>query len=80
MMHTGMRATTDAAGWHRVRPRFYDQAGHETIYASRGNKHNHVIIRLTKIMNNLLEHLKICIFKLIFCVKNWLNLFKKKIL
>ena len=23
----------------RVRPRFFDQAGHETMYASSGNKH-----------------------------------------
>ena len=27
---------------------------------------NHVIVRLTNIMNNLLEHLKICTFKVIF--------------
>ena len=29
--------------WHdlkvRVRPRFFDQVGHETMYASSGNKH-----------------------------------------
>ena len=24
---------------HRVCPRFYDQFGHETMYASSGNKH-----------------------------------------
>ena len=24
---------------HRVRPRFFDQAGHETMYASSENKH-----------------------------------------
>ena len=38
----------------RVRPRFFDQVGHETMYASSGNKHfftNLVIVRLTKIMN-----------------------------
>ena len=37
-----------------VRPRFFDQAGHETTHASSGNKHfslNLVIVRLTKIMN-----------------------------
>ena len=39
---------------------------------------NHVIVKLTKIMNNLLEHLKICTFKVIFCVKNWSNLSKKE--
>ena len=38
---------------------------------------NHVILRLAKIMNNLLEHLKILIFKVIFSVENWLNLAKK---
>ena len=38
----------------RVRPRFFDQVGHKTMYASSGNKHfslNLVIIRLTKIIN-----------------------------
>ena len=24
---------------NRVRPRFFDQVGHETMYASSGNKH-----------------------------------------
>ena len=24
---------------HRVRPRFFDQVGHDTMYASSGNKH-----------------------------------------
>ena len=36
----------------RVSPRFFDQVGHETIYASSGNKHfplNLVIVRLLKI-------------------------------
>ena len=38
----------------RVRPRFFDQIGYETMYASIGNNHfslNLVIVRLTKIMN-----------------------------
>ena len=38
----------------RVRSRFFDQVGHETMYASSGNEHfslNLVIVRLTKIMN-----------------------------
>ena len=26
-------------GWSRVRPRFFDQVGHEPMYASSGNKH-----------------------------------------
>ena len=38
----------------RVRPRFFDQVGHGTMYASSGNKHfltKLVIVRPTKIMN-----------------------------
>ena len=38
----------------RVRPRFFNQVGHETMCASTGNKHfslNLAIVRLTKIMN-----------------------------
>ena len=38
----------------RVRPRLFDQVGHQTTNASIGNKHfllNNVIVRLTKIMN-----------------------------
>ena len=38
----------------RVCPRFFDQVGHETMYASSRNKHfslNLVIVTLTKIMN-----------------------------
>ena len=34
----------------------------------------HVIIRLTKIMNNLLKHLKIRTFKVISFVENWSDL------
>ena len=48
---------------------FLDQVGHETMYASSGNKHfspNLFIARLTKIMNNFLEHLKIRTCKVIF--------------
>ena len=29
----------DGKGEIRVRPRFFDQVGHETAYASSGNKH-----------------------------------------
>ena len=39
---------------HRVRLRFFDQAGHEIMSAFSGNKHfsqNLVIVRLTKIIN-----------------------------
>ena len=53
----------------RVLSRFFDPVGHETMYASSGNKHffslNPAIIRPTKIMNNILEHLKICKFKVV---------------
>ena len=38
----------------RVRPRFFDQVGHETMYASNEKKHfplNLVNFRLAKIMN-----------------------------
>ena len=38
----------------RVRPRFFYQVGHETMFASSGNKYfslNPVIVRPTKIMN-----------------------------
>ena len=55
--------------------------GQETTYASCGKRIvslNNVTARLTKIMNNLLEHLKILIFKVFFSVENWLNLSKKK--
>ena len=39
---------------------------------------NNVTVRLTKILNNLLEHLKIRTSKSFFCVKNWSNLSEKK--
>ena len=41
---------------------------------------NNITVRLTKIMNNLLKHLKILIFILFFSVKNWRNLSKKNFL
>ena len=39
---------------------------------------NHVIVRLTKIMNNLLEHLKILTFKVIFQCWKLVESFQKK--
>ena len=39
---------------------------------------NHVIVRLTKIMNNLLEHLKICTFNVIFLCEKLVVYFQKK--
>ena len=57
----------------RDRPRFFDQIGHQTTNASIGNKHfllNNDLLRLTKIMNNLVKDLKILSFKVIFkCLK-----------
>ena len=53
----------------RYRPRFFDQVGHQTTFASIGNKHfslNDVIVRPTKIMNNLLKDCKIRTVKVIF--------------
>ena len=54
----------------RVLSRFFDRVGHETTYASLEEisifSLNNVTVRLTKIMNSLLEHLKILIFKVIF--------------
>ena len=61
--------------------RFIVQVGHDIMYVSIGNdsnRHfsiNNVIIRLTKIMNNLGKDLKILIFEV--STKNWLNLSKK---
>ena len=54
---------------NRFCPRFFDQVGHETMYASGGNKHfftKSCHRQTSKIMNNLLKHLKILIFKVIF--------------
>ena len=39
---------------------------------------NHVIVRLTKIMNNLLEHLKIHTFKVIFLCEKLVEYFQIK--
>ena len=58
----------------RDHPRFFDQVGHEIMYAFSGNKHfslNLVIVRLTKIMNNLFKLIKIRTFKVIFPKKNF---------
>ena len=63
----------------RVLSRFLDQVGHETTCASIENNLfslNKVTVRLTKIMNNLLEHLKILIFKVIFRHQKLVESFK----
>ena len=68
----------------RDRPRFFDQVGHQTTNASIGNKHfslNDDLIRLTKIMNNLVKDLKILSFKVIFqCLKLVKSFQKNKLL
>ena len=49
----------------RDRLRFFDQVGQQTTNASIGNKHfslNDDLVRLTKIMNNLIKDLKILSF------------------
>ena len=64
----------------RDRPRFFDQVGHETMYASSGNKHfiTKSCHRQTyKIMNNLLEHLKFHTFKVIFLCEKLVEYFHK---
>ena len=53
----------------RYRQRFFDQVGHQTTYASIGNKHfslNNDVVGLAKIKNNLVKDLKILSFKVIF--------------
>ena len=54
----------------RDRPRFFDQVDYQTTYASIGNRHfftkSYVMVRPTKLMNNLLKVCKICTFLLIF--------------
>ena len=67
----------------RDRPRFFDQVGHQTTDASIGNKHfslNNDLIRLTKIINNLVKDLEILSFKVIFQCLKLVKSFQKKIL
>ena len=55
--------------YRRDRPRFFDQVGHQTTNASIENEHfftKYDVVRLTKIMNNLVKDLKILSFKVIF--------------
>ena len=65
----------------RDRPRFFDQVGHQTTNASIGNKHfslNNDLVRLIKIMNNLVKDLKILSFKVIFQCLKLVESFQKK--
>ena len=68
--------------YNRVRPRFFDQVGHETTNASIGNKHfslNNDLVRFTKILNNIVKDLKILSFKDIFQDLKLVESFQKKI-
>ena len=63
--------------------RFFDQVRHQTAIASIGNKHfslNNDLVRLTKIMNNLVKDFKILSFKVIFQCLKLVESFQKKIL
>ena len=65
----------------RDRPRFFDQIGHQTTNASIENKHfslNNDIVRLTKIMDNLVKDLNILTFKVIFKCKILVESYQKK--
>ena len=57
----------------RVHPRFFDQVGHETMYASSGNKHFFAKSCQTKIMSRAYkkwaQFLKILIFKVLYFLK-----------
>ena len=55
----------------RVRPRFFDQVGHEISIFSQ----NHV--NLPKLWTTSSNISKSVLSKSFFCFKNWLNLFKK---
>ena len=78
-MKMNTTANPDKKGGNRVRPRFFDQVGHETMCAfSRIFSLNHVIIRLTKIMNNLLKHLNMRTFIVIFLCQKLVESFPKK--
>ena len=64
----------------RNQQRLFEQVGHETMFASSGNKHffllNHVIVRLIEIINNLLKPHKILILKVIFLCQKWSTSFQ----
>ena len=67
----------------RYRQKIFVRVGHETTYASSETKHffiTNVTVRFTKIMSNLLKHLKILIFKVIFHCWKLVKSFQKKIL
>ena len=53
---------------------FFAQVGHQTMSAYIENKH--VMVRPTKIMNNLLKVCKICTYQSFFGIKHQPNLFE----
>ena len=64
----------------RDRPRFFVQVGHQIT--SIGNKHfslNNDLVRLTKIMNNLVQDLKILRFKVIFMRRKLVESFQSNL-
>ena len=66
----------------RVRTRFFDQVGHETMDASSGIKHfsqNHDIVRLTEIMNKPSQTHQTSYFQSHFSVLKIGPIFPKKI-
>ena len=71
----------------RYRHRFFDQVGHACMHLVEISKFslNNVTIRLTKILNNLLEHPKFWFSKSFFSVESspkqdfWSTLFSKNV-
>ena len=62
-------------------PGFFDQVGHETMYASSGNKHFFTKSCHRQTYQNYEQPPRTSqnsYFKVIFCIKNWLNLSEKK--
>ena len=67
--------------WSRVLSRFFDQLRHQTTNASIGNQHfslSNDLVRITKIMINLVKDLKILSFKVIFKCLKLVESFQKK--
>ena len=58
----------------RVRPRFFDQVGHETMYASSENKHFFTKSCHPKLLTTLSNFAKIVLSKSFFGIKNQPNL------
>ena len=64
----------------RVPPRFFDQVGHETMYASSGNRHFFTKSCHPQTYQNYEQPPRTSqnsYFQSFFCVKNWSNLSEK---